>query len=68
MEEPALNQMGSLIGKVSFRSSGTTQPRAPSMAQRAWMTSMVLYLLKVSGSAEKPAVSCADEARGRGEG
>ena len=37
--------------------SGRSMPRAPSMAQRAWMTSMVRYRSKVSGSAERPAES-----------
>ena len=33
------------------------QPSAPSMAQRAWMTSTVRKRLKVSGSADRPEVS-----------
>ena len=40
-----------------LRSSGVTQPRAPSMAQRAWMTSSSRLRAKVSGSEESPAVS-----------
>jgi len=38
-------------------SSGVRHPRAPSMAQRAWMTSASRKRAKVSGSAERPTVS-----------
>ena len=37
--------------------SGVTMPRAPSMAQRAWMTSISRYRANVSGSVDRPAVS-----------
>ena len=37
-----------------------------SIAHLAWMTSVVRYLWKVSGSAERPAVSCRGK-MGRGE-
>jgi len=42
---------------VPSRASGTRQPRAPSMAHRAWMTSISRYRAKVAGSADRPAVS-----------
>ena len=40
MVEPALNQTPSCRGTpLALSSSGVMQPRAPSMAQRAWITS-----------------------------
>ena len=54
MSAPALNHSTFF---VPDRSSGTTQPRAPSMAHRAWMTSISRYRAKVAGSADRPAVS-----------
>ena len=38
------------------------------IAHLAWMTSVVRYLWKVSGSAERPAVSCRGGRWGRGRG
>ena len=36
-------------------------------AHLAWMISVVRYLLKVSGSAERPAVSCTTDEWGQGK-
>jgi hypothetical protein len=56
--EPALNQTASPnFTPLRASSSGKTQPSAPSMAQREWITSSSRFLAKVSGSAESPAVS-----------
>jgi len=59
MAAPALNQTALSPNGTPLlaSSSGVTQPRAPSMAQRAWISSSSRFLAKRTGSAEKPAVS-----------